>query len=337
MRPLRKQDRDVSKRSRNFDTDASQGETSIVNNRDIAQEEWLMLQLAELPVVVRHLFLGMRQAGFNDSLTRELLTRFTDVSEMGEPLTLASGWSLLRSMLAKKLRVLSNNPLNATHYRVMLLGPTGGGKSTVVQKIANRVPTRERATFTAISVVLDDQDVRRQPERLALVRGVNQHLHLFGHPLSTTLRQAELHQRVMIDVTGTCADTDRRRRLLQRTLIGTEDFVKVLVMPVNLHPFDLTEQLRRYDEIGYDQLVLTKSGSRSMSSRYRQYRFSFRSPHFPGQRRTRRGQASASGQPGRSVGFSVQKPARAVGREILSWLQSFHSAVEKAGWGKRCC
>ncbi len=258
VRPLRKQDRGNSRNPRQFDTDMTPDETVIVNNRDIAQEEWLMLQLAELPVVVRHLFLGMRQAGFTDSLTRELLSRFTEISDMGEPLTLTSGWALLRNILSKKLRVVPTTPLNTKPFRVMLLGPAGGGKSTVVQKVAGRVPTRERSGFTAISVVLDDQDVRRQPERLALVRGAEQELHLFGQPLSPVLRQVQLQSRVMVDVTGTCADTERQRRLLQRTLIGAEDFIKLLVMPVNLHPFDMQEQLRRYEEIGYDHLVLTK-------------------------------------------------------------------------------
>ena len=167
-----------------------------------------------------------------------------------------------RDNLAKIIRTIpSRAPVRGECRAIMVLGPTGAGKTTSLAKLAARFHIVEKRAVSIYSLDHYRLAAAEQLKTYANVMGLDFHVPLTKEDFIESLRRdgAEL---ILVDTSGAgYSDKERLAELKDYvSLCEQELFVeRNLVIAANTNPLLLERTMLAYENIGFDKLILTKT------------------------------------------------------------------------------
>lgn len=194
---------------------------------------------------------ALTELGLDPQLAREIAAALPDT------LSREKARSLPLGLLARRIPVLSDARLMRMS-RLVLVGPTGAGKTTTLAKLAARAVQEHGARNVAL-ITLDDQRAGAEAQLAVYAR-------LLGIPLRVAqgvdglrrdLAACEDCARVFIDTAG-LGPADKRLAALLPDIARIEGLHAMLALPANLQQEDLLATMARFRAVRPQGVVLTK-------------------------------------------------------------------------------
>ncbi len=190
------------------------------------------------------------------ALVREL-SRYLMESESGVSADrlreIAAEW-----LMEKLPPVQSFDPLVNAERRVVVVGPTGSGKTTTIMKMAARWKSDRKKSLAIIAL---DHD------RLGREEPLRQYTHAFKIPFKLARTQKQFQKAlesfadydlVLIDTEGCSPNDVSGVERIRKALSSSTPLWTALVLPVTLHDADLESMMSHFSPLGYQHLLMTK-------------------------------------------------------------------------------
>lgn len=162
-------------------------------------------------------------------------------------------------LLAKMIRTLPDvAPSRGECRAVMLIGPTGSGKTTSIAKLAAKYYIMEKREVSLYS--LDHY-------RLAATEQLKIYASVMGLPFYAPVTPEEFREQMrrdgaeimFVDTSGISHTDQKRLKELKRFIDACEvRLEKHLVVATNTNPAIIEKILRSYESVGFDKILLTK-------------------------------------------------------------------------------
>lgn len=167
-----------------------------------------------------------------------------------------NGWNSLIEILSELIspgepvKMAENGPTV-----VMLVGPTGSGKSSAAARLAFRYSLEEDRVVSLITTDTFRADCKEQLSSLAGVIGCSFRATSSPQELADFLKTFK-EGLVIIDTSGVSCSQDMEE--LAALVSAANPHEAHLVVPADISTADLTDFIRNYPEIGIDKVMVTK-------------------------------------------------------------------------------
>lgn len=141
---------------------------------------------------------------------------------------------------------------------IVLVGPTGVGKTTTIAKLAAQVVCRLRRRVVLVTLDTYRIAATEQLRIYAEIIGAGYHVAHSVRELDTLVRRFSGGATVLIDTAGRSPADLADEMELGGYLRECDDLLKMLVLPATTHPVDAHAAVRQFSLFGPNQLILTK-------------------------------------------------------------------------------
>lgn len=168
-----------------------------------------------------------------------------------------------RLVLRRIIPIKQEIPLRKNQRKIMMMvGPTGVGKTTTIAKLAARCAYKLSSNYKVGIITLDSF-------RVGAIEQLKSYTQIMRLPLEVVRRPEEMSDAVLrlkdcnyifIDTAGSSQYDFDKIELINQYCSKVEDLAieKVLVMPANVKFSDLQEIYQSYARLGIDNLIFTK-------------------------------------------------------------------------------
>lgn len=170
---------------------------------------------------------------------------------------------IFRLVLRRIIPVKQEIPMRKNQRKIMMMvGPTGVGKTTTIAKLAARCAYKLSSNYKVGIITLDSF-------RVGAIEQLKSYTQIMRLPLEVVRRPEEMSDAILrlkdcnyifIDTAGSSQyDFDKIELINQySSKVEDLDIEKVLVMPANVKFSDLQEIYTSYARLGIDNLIFTK-------------------------------------------------------------------------------
>lgn len=212
-----------------------------------------------LPDSVEQVVRQLRDQAVEEELIQSFLGELRDRAEQpGDLESLAWVRATFREMMERRFPCIDSSRIGDDARVIVLIGPTGVGKTTTVAKLA--------ANFALIAEK-DVAIITADTYRIAAVDQLRTYANLIGAPLSVVYTPEEMQQAIaehrerdmiLVDTAGRSQYDKMQMNELRTFLAVIEEPQIHLVISATTKAEDLVDTLERFHTIGFDRLIITK-------------------------------------------------------------------------------
>jgi len=213
---------------------------------------------AGLPAEFQMLAKGLEKAGMGNALVQEVIAELM----IACPIEDRSGPRLLmatRKILASRIPVSPGVPQRKGRSAVMLLlGPTGVGKSTTIAKIAGREVLRGNRSVAIITTDCYRMGALEQMQSFAAAAELELETVFGPEDVQEALERLKHHSLVLVDTAGRSRNNQEHLEELKAFVDAVHPDEVHLVLSLNTRDRDLLEMVDIFRPMGVDRLIFTK-------------------------------------------------------------------------------
>jgi len=247
---------------------AAQAANGIDLSRQISQLQSTVDQLcrqtaqpwrSELPPELFHLFTDLLEADISDDVARELVERVRRAANDSDLVNPAALRGLLEREIASQIAIA--DPICAATDKcrlVVLVGPTGVGKTTTIAKLAANFRLRDKCRVGLITV---------DTYRIAAVEQLRTYADIIDLPMEIVATPREMHQAVarmagldlvLMDTAGRSPRDEVQIQELRAMLAEAAPDEVHLVLSSVASAGTLSATARQFSTVGITSIILTK-------------------------------------------------------------------------------
>jgi len=213
---------------------------------------------AGLPAEFQSISKGLERAGLTSAMIQDILAEIMiscPVEDRGGPKLLAAA----KRVVASRIPIAPGLPVRKGRSAVMLLlGPTGVGKSTTIAKLAGREVLRGRGSVAVITTDCYRMGALEQMQSFAAAANIELETVFGVEDVQDALERLRHHDLILVDTAGRSRNNREHLEELKTFVAAVHPDEVHLVLSLNTRDRDLLEMVELFRPMGVDRLLFTK-------------------------------------------------------------------------------
>ena len=213
---------------------------------------------SSVPAEFQSIALGLERAGLPAAVVQDILAEMM----ISCPLEERSGQRLLqaaRRIIANRIPVAPGVPVRKGRSGVMLLlGPTGVGKSTTIAKIAGREVLEGRRSVAIVTTDCYRMGALEQMQSFAAAAEISLETVFGVEDVQEALERLRHHDLVLVDTAGRSRNNKEHLEELKAFVAAVHPDEVHLVLSLNTRDRDMLEMVELFRPMGVDRILFTK-------------------------------------------------------------------------------
>jgi len=213
---------------------------------------------AGLPAEFQSLAKGLERAGLTQPVVQDVLAELM----ISCPAEDRNGQTILaaaKKVIANRIPVCPGVPSRKGRSAVMLLlGPTGVGKSTTIAKIAGREVLRGNKSVAIITTDCYRMGALEQMQSFAAAANIELETVFGPEDVQDALERLKHHQLILVDTAGRSRNNQEHLDELKAFVNAVHPDEVHLVLSLNTRDRDLIEMVELFRPMGVDRILFTK-------------------------------------------------------------------------------